>query len=50
MGVGALLERDSWRDDGATADAVTEDLLRMFGMSAREAQKVCARPLPAVDL
>ena len=50
LGMGTLLERDSWRDDGATADAVTEDLLRMFGMSARDAQKVCARPLPAVDL
>ena len=29
---------------------VTEDLLRMFGMSARDAHKVCTRPLPDVDL
>ena len=48
LGLGTLLQRDTTRDDGATADAVTEDLLRMFGMSARDAQKVCARPLPGI--
>ncbi len=48
LGLGTLLQRDTTRDDGATADAVTEDLLRMFGMSAREAHKVCARPLPSL--
>jgi AcrR family transcriptional regulator len=50
LGVGALLQQQPDRDDGATADAVTEDLLRMFGMSARGAHAVCARPLPDVDL
>ncbi|MGI9124239.1 MAG: TetR/AcrR family transcriptional regulator [Mycobacterium sp.] len=50
LGMGTLLQREPRRDDGATADAVTEDLLRMFGMSARDAHKVCTRPLPDVDL
>ena len=50
LGVGALLQSDPDRDGGATADAVTEDLLRMFGMSAQSARAVCARPLPEVAL
>ena len=50
LGMGTLLQRDPNRDDGLTADAVAEDLLRMFGMSARDAHKVCSRPLPDVDL
>lgn len=50
LGLGTLLQRDTTRDDGATADAVTEDLLRMFGMSAAQAHKVCSRPLPEVNL
>ena len=50
LGVGALLQSDPDRDGGATADAVTEDLLRMFGMSAQAARAVCARPLPEVPL
>jgi flavodoxin len=35
--------------DVTTADAVTEDLLRLFGMPAREAHKICTRPLPEID-
>lgn len=50
LGLGTLLQRDTARDDGATADAVTEDLLQMFGMSARDAHKVCTRPLPDAEL
>ena len=50
LGLGTLLQRDTTRDDGATADAVTEDLLRMFGMSAKDAHAVCTRPLPDVDI
>ena len=49
LGLGMLLQSDATRDDGATADAVTEDLLRMFGMSAGEAHKVCTRALPGLD-
>ncbi|MCW1960383.1 MAG: TetR/AcrR family transcriptional regulator [Mycobacterium sp.] len=50
LGLVMLLQGDAARDDGATADAVTEDLLRMFGMSAKEARKVCARPLPNLEI
>lgn len=49
LGVGELLQREPDRDDAATADAVTEDLLRMFGMSARDARRLCAKPLPALQ-
>lgn len=48
FGLGTLLAGDPGRDDGATVDAVTEDLLIMFGMPAREARKVCSRRLPEV--
>lgn len=48
LGLGTLLQRDANREDGATTDAVTEDLLRMFGMSARDAHRVCIRPLPSI--
>ena len=48
LGLGSLLTAHPDRDDAATADAVTEDLLRLFGMPAREAHKICTRPLPAI--
>lgn len=48
FGLGTLLARDPGRDDGTTVDAVTEDLLTMFGMPAGEAHTVCSRPLPEV--
>ena len=50
MGLGTLLQRDATRDDGVTTDSITEDLLRMLGMSVHDAHEVCARPLPDVDL
>ena len=46
LGLGYLLQSHPDRDAGATADAVTEDVLRMFGMSAEAAHEVCALPLP----
>jgi AcrR family transcriptional regulator len=46
MGLGALLAADPDRDGEQTTDAMAEDLLRLFGMSAREAHKICTRPLP----
>ncbi|HKI39950.1 MAG: TetR/AcrR family transcriptional regulator [Mycobacterium sp.] len=49
LGLGSLLAADPDRDDARTADAVTEDLLRLFGMPAREAHKICTGPLPAID-
>lgn len=48
MGLGMLLTADPDRDADQTADAVAEDLLRLFGMSAREAHKICTRQLPEI--
>ena len=49
MGLGHLLERQPQRDAGATADAVTESVLQLFGMSPEDAREVCALPLPDLD-
>jgi len=46
LGLGHLLVSQPDRDAGVTADAVTEDVLRLFGMSADDAHRVCALPLP----
>lgn len=49
MGLGVLLAGDPDRDGDATADAMAEDLLRLFGMSARDARRICTRPLADID-
>ncbi|MGV9362274.1 TetR/AcrR family transcriptional regulator [Amycolatopsis sp. NPDC003731] len=49
LGLGHLLHCRPERDDAATTDQVTEDLLRMLGLSAAEAHEVCSRPLPDLD-
>lgn len=49
MGLGILLSGDPGRDDAQTTDRIAEDLLRLFGMSARDAHKICTRPLPDID-
>ncbi|WP_410586103.1 hypothetical protein [Amycolatopsis sp. lyj-23] len=46
LGLGHLLHRQPERDDAATTDQMTEDLLRMLGLTAAEAQEICGRPLP----
>ncbi len=46
LGLGKLLRDDPDRDDARAADAVTENVLRLFGLSAAEAHAVCQRPLP----
>lgn len=46
LGLGYLLQAQPGRDAVATADAVTEDVLRLFGMSPEDARKICALPLP----
>lgn len=46
MGLGQLLTDDPARDGAASADAVTVDVLRMFGMSEEDALDLCRRPLP----
>ena len=49
LGLGNLLRNQPDRDDEAAADAVTEDVLRLFGLSADEAREVCRRPLPDLE-
>jgi hypothetical protein len=46
--LGNLLRKPD-RDDAETADRVTEDVLRLFGLSAEEAREICRRPLPDLD-
>ncbi|AQT78260.1 TetR family transcriptional regulator [Mycolicibacterium litorale] len=46
LGLGYLLHSHPERDAATTADAVTEDVLRLFGMSAEDAHEVCVLPLP----
>ncbi len=46
LGLGYLLQARPHRDAGATADAVTEEVLRLFGMSAQDAHQICSLPLP----
>ncbi|GAB2552687.1 TetR/AcrR family transcriptional regulator [Nocardia heshunensis] len=48
--LGQLLHDHPERDDAEAADLVTEDLLRMFGLSAEEAHEICQRPLPSLNL
>ncbi|MGW4088963.1 TetR/AcrR family transcriptional regulator [Nocardia sp. NPDC004750] len=46
--LGQLLHEHPDRDDAAATDQVTEDLLRMFGVPADEADEICSRPLPSL--
>ena len=46
LGLGKLLRDNPDRDDAQAADTVTENVLRVFGLSAEEAHEVCRRPLP----
>jgi AcrR family transcriptional regulator len=46
LGLGVLLRTDPDRDGASAADAMTENVLRLFGLSADEAHAVCQRPLP----
>ena len=47
--LGQLLHDHPERDDAEDTDQITEDLLRMFGISADEAHEICRRPLPDTD-
>ena len=47
--LGQLLHDQPDRDDAAAADRVAEDLLRMFGVPARQAHRICTLPLPDPD-
>ncbi|HET7073201.1 MAG TPA: helix-turn-helix domain-containing protein [Mycobacterium sp.] len=46
LGLGKLLRDNPDRDDARAADTVTENVLRLFGLSAEEARVICQRPLP----
>lgn len=49
LGLGNLLRNQPDRDDAAATDAVTEDILRLFGLPADEAREICSRPLSELD-
>jgi len=46
LGLGKLLRDEPDRDDARAADTVTENVLRLFGLSVDEARAICQRPLP----
>jgi AcrR family transcriptional regulator len=48
LGLGKLLQDEPERDDAAAADRVTEGLLRLFGLPAEEARRICKLPLPDI--
>ena len=49
VGLGQLLDDQPDRDVEQTTDRMTEDLLRMFGLPRRQAQRICTKPLPDLD-
>ena len=48
--LGHFLHDHPDRDDAGATDELTRGLLRMFGVSARDAQRLCAAELPELDL
>jgi AcrR family transcriptional regulator len=46
LGLGQLLNDEPDRDDAHAADTVTEHVLRLLGMPADEARRICQLPLP----
>jgi AcrR family transcriptional regulator len=49
IALGQLLHDEPGRDVETTTDRITENLLRMFGMTRRQAQRICSLPLPDLD-
>lgn len=49
LGLAQLLHDQPQRDAGEATDQVTEDVLRMLGLSRQRARKLCERPLPDLD-
>ena len=49
LALGQLLHDQPERDVEKTTDRLTEDLLRMLGVPRRQAQRICALPLPDID-
>lgn len=48
LGLGQLLSDQPDRDDAHATDAVTRDVLRMFGMTSRQADQLTSRALPDI--
>jgi AcrR family transcriptional regulator len=46
LALGQLLHEQPARDDAESTDRVTEALLRTFGLSPKEARRICSLPLP----
>lgn len=49
LALGQLLNDQPERDVEETTDRMTEDLLRMFGVPRRQAQRICSLSLPDID-
>ncbi|MGA5544928.1 TetR/AcrR family transcriptional regulator [Mycobacterium sp. NPDC051198] len=49
IGLGKLLHDEPERDDAASTDQITEDVLRLFGLSVDEAHEICTRQLPDLN-
>jgi AcrR family transcriptional regulator len=49
LGLGQLLHDQPERDDAAASDQMAENLLRVCGTPADEAEEICRRPLPDLD-
>ena len=49
LALGQLLNDQPERDVEETTDRVTEELLRMFGVTRRQAQRICSLPLPDLE-
>lgn len=49
LALGQLLHDQPERDVEETTDRVAEDLLRMFGVPRRQAQRISTLPLPDID-
>jgi len=50
IALGQLLHDQPDRDVDDAADRMTESLLRVFGLTARQAHQLCTRPLPDVEV
>lgn len=46
LALGQLLHEQPARDDAESTDSLTEALLRTFGLTPREARRICSLPLP----
>lgn len=50
LGLGQLILDQPDRDDAEAADEVTRDVLRLFGMTARQAKQLTSHPLPEITI